>query len=57
MIGFKGGWVVAGRSLRLVEQRVDLLLQLAIVGWLLALSGSAVAVVVAELVARRLEPR
>jgi hypothetical protein len=57
VIGFKGGWVVAGRSLRLVEQRVDLLLQLALVGWLLALGGSAVAVVAAELLARRLEPR
>jgi hypothetical protein len=57
VIGFKGGWVVAGRSLRLVEQRVDLLLQLAVLGWLAALGGSALAVVGGVLLARRLEPR
>jgi hypothetical protein len=55
VVGFKGGWVVAGRSLRVVEERIDLLAELAVVGWLAALGGSAVAILVAELVARRLE--
>jgi len=55
VVGFKGGWVVAGRSLRLAEEREGLLAQLAIAGWLAALTATAVAVVVAELVARRLE--
>jgi hypothetical protein len=55
VVGFKGGWVVAGRSLRLVEEREDLVAQLAIAGWLAALVGGAVAVLAAELVARRLE--
>ena len=56
VVGFKGGWVVAGRSLRLVEQREDLVGQLAIAGWLAALAATAAAVLVAELIARRLEP-
>jgi hypothetical protein len=55
VVGFKGGWVVAGRSLRLVEERVDLLAQLAIAGWLAALMAIAVAVLAAELIAGRLK--
>ncbi|MDQ6918057.1 MAG: hypothetical protein M3Z98_01735 [Candidatus Dormibacteraeota bacterium] len=54
-VGFRGGWVVAGRSLRLVEEREDRVGQLAIVGWLGALAATAVAVLIGELVARRLE--
>jgi hypothetical protein len=57
VVGFKGGWVVAGRSLRLVEERADGLAALAIAGWLAALAGSAVAVVAAGFLARRLEER
>ncbi len=55
VVSFKGGWVVAGRSLRLVEEREDLVAELAIAGWLAALAATAVAVLAAELVARRLE--
>lgn len=55
VLGFKGGWVVAGRSLRLVEEREDLVGQLAVAGWLAALVATAVTVLAAELVARRLE--
>jgi hypothetical protein len=55
VVGFKGGWVVAGRSLRLVEEREDLVGELAIAGWLAALAASAVAVLAVELAARRLE--
>jgi hypothetical protein len=55
VVGFKGGWVVAGRSLRLVEEREDLVGQLAITGWLAALVATAVAALAAELVARKLE--
>jgi len=56
VVGFKGGWVVAGRSLRLVEERISLLAELAVAGWLAAIAGSAVASAVAELIARRREP-
>jgi hypothetical protein len=55
VVGFKGGWVVAGRSLRLVEERVDLIAELAVVGWLAALVATAVGVLAAELIARKLE--
>ena len=55
VVGFKGGWVVAGRSLRLVEDREDPVGRLAIAGWLAALVATAVAVLAAELVARKLE--
>jgi len=55
VVGFKGGWVVAGRSLRLVEEREDLVGQLAIAGWLASLVATAVAVLAAELIARKLE--
>jgi hypothetical protein len=55
VVGFKGGWVVAGRSLRLVEEREDGVGQLAIAGWLAALVATAIAVFAAELLARKLE--
>ena len=55
VVGFNGGWVVAGRSLRLVEEREDALGQLAIAGWLAALVATALAVAATGLVARRLE--
>jgi hypothetical protein len=55
VVGFKGGWLVAGRSLRLVEEREDLVGKLALAGWLAALVATAVAVLAAELVVRRLE--
>jgi hypothetical protein len=54
VVGFKGGWVVAGRSLRLVEVREDHVGQLAIAGWLGALAAGAIAVLLVELAARRL---
>jgi hypothetical protein len=41
IVGFKGGWVVAGRSLRLVEERETLVLELGLLGWFLALAASA----------------
>ena len=41
IVGFKGGWIVAGRSLRLVEERENLVLQLSLLGWLLAMVASA----------------
>ena len=37
IVAFKGGWVVAGRSLRLVEEREGTALSLSIAGWLAAL--------------------
>jgi hypothetical protein len=55
VVAFKDGWVVAGRSLRLAEEREDLLAKLAVAGWLAALAATAVAVLAAELVARKLE--
>ena len=48
VVGFKGGWIVSGRSLRLVEEREQLVLQLSILGWLVALAASAVAVLAVE---------
>src|SRR3984893_6308197 len=44
VVGFKGGWVVAGRGLRQVEEREDLVGRLAIAGWLAALAASAIVV-------------
>jgi hypothetical protein len=57
VVGFKGGWVVAGRSLRLVEEREDSLGGFALAGWLAALAGTAVVLLGAGLLARRLEER
>ena len=57
VVGFKGGWVVAGRSLRLVEERADTLLSLALAGWLAALAGTAVLVFATGFGARRLDQR
>ncbi|HVC99529.1 MAG TPA: hypothetical protein VNG93_00065 [Candidatus Dormibacteraeota bacterium] len=57
IVGFKGGWVVAGRSLRLVEEREGLVLQLSILGWLLALAASAGAVLGFDLLLPQLEKR
>jgi hypothetical protein len=55
VVGFKGGWVVAGRSLRLVEEREDLVAKLALAGWLAALVATAVAVLAAQLTAGKHE--
>jgi hypothetical protein len=55
VVAFNGGWVVAGRSLRLVEEREALVGRLALAGWLAALVAAAIAVLAAELVARKLE--
>jgi hypothetical protein len=41
IVPYKGGFVVAGRSLRLVEQRSDHILQLVLFVWIVALLGSA----------------
>lgn len=57
VVGFKGGWVVAGRSLRLVEERIDLVGELSLLGWLLGMAGTAGAVVVTDLLLPRLETR
>ena len=57
VVAFGGGWVVAGRSLRLVEERIALLANLALAAWLATLVGTAAALLVAELAVRRLEPR
>jgi hypothetical protein len=57
IVGFKGGWIVAGRSLRLVEERETLVLELSIAGWLAALAATAAAVLGFDFVARRLETR
>ena len=57
VVGFKGGWVVAGRSLRLVEEREDGLGGIALAGWFAGLLGTAVAVLAAGFLARRLEER
>ena len=45
IVPYKGGFVVAGRSLRLVEQRSDNILQLVLFVWIVALLGSAGAAV------------
>lgn len=57
IVGFKGGWIVAGRSLRLVEERENLALQLSLLGWLLAMVASAGAVLGFDLLLPRLERR
>ncbi len=57
VVGFKGGWVVAGRSLRLVEERADNLLSLALAGWLAALAATALVVFATGFGPRRLEER
>jgi hypothetical protein len=55
IVGFKGGWIVAGRSLRLVEERETLALELTLAGWLAALAATAATLVGFDFVARRLE--
>jgi len=40
---WNGGYVVAGRSLRREEDRIDSLLRLVVAGWLVALAATAVA--------------
>lgn len=57
VVGFRGGWVVAGRSLRLVEERVDALLALALAGWLATLAVTGAAVAATGFLARRPEER
>ena len=41
-VPWSGGTVTAGRSLRLVEEREDTLLQLVAVGWLVTVAALAV---------------
>jgi hypothetical protein len=55
VVGFKGGWAVAGRSLRLVEEREDQVAGLAVAGWLAALIATAVTVLAAQLISGKLE--
>ena len=57
VVGFRGGWLVAGRSLRLVEERADHLLSLALAGWLAALVGTALVAFATGFGPRRLEER
>jgi hypothetical protein len=49
---WQGGFVVAGRSLRLVEERVDRIFQLIGVIWACTLGGSAVAALAAAALTR-----
>src|SRR5207248_7857991 len=49
IVGFKGGWVVAGRSLKVVEERAKLMLELCMLGWVLAMAASAATVVGVDL--------
>ncbi|MDQ6692157.1 MAG: hypothetical protein M3Z13_05255 [Candidatus Dormibacteraeota bacterium] len=42
VVGYDGGWVVAGRSLRLTEERTRTLLLISALAWLAAVIGSAV---------------
>ena len=49
-VPWSGGTVTAGRSLRLVEEREDTLLQLVALGWLVTVAAlAAVCAVVARL--------
>jgi len=57
IVGFKGGWVVAGRSLRLVEERESLVGELTLAGWFAALLASAAAVAGLDMLLPRLEKR
>ena len=57
IVGFKGGWIVAGRSLRLVEERENSVGQLSLLGWLLAMVASAGAVIGLDLFLPHLEKR
>ena len=57
VVGFTGGWVVAGRSLRLVEERESGLEGIALAAWLAGLAATAAAVLGAAFLTRRLEQR
>jgi hypothetical protein len=56
-VGWSGGSVMAGRSLRLTEEREDHALVIAALAWLVGMAGLAVAVLVADrLVSGRTPP-
>ena len=48
--GTQPGFVLVARSLRVIEQRIGVVESLALVGWLVTLAASLVAVVVVEIV-------
>jgi hypothetical protein len=55
VVAFKGGWVVSGRSLRLVEERESAIMGLSVAGWLAALAATAITVLVTGFLPRRRE--
>jgi hypothetical protein len=57
VVAYRGGAVLAGRSLRVVEQREDDALGVAAAGWLAALALTLLAVVATGLVSERFRPR
>ncbi len=57
VVPFKDGSVLAGRSLRLVEQREDQALLLAVAGWAAAMALSLLAAIAASVVLVRLRGR
>ena len=48
VVGWRGGTVLAGRSLRLTEEREDHALVIAVLAWLVGMAGLVVAVLVAD---------
>jgi hypothetical protein len=57
LVAYRGGAVLAGRSLRVVEQREDDALGVAVAGWLAALVLTWLAVVASGLLRERCRPR
>jgi hypothetical protein len=57
LVAYNGGTVLAGRSLRVAEQREDDALGVAAAGWLAALVLTWLAIVAADLASERFRPR
>ena len=57
MVPWNGGSVLAGRSLRLVEQREDNALAIAGLAWLVGMAGIVIAAVIAERLTGRVRRR
>lgn len=56
VVSFRGGAVLAGRSLRLVEQREDDALGVTIAGWVCGMAGTFVACLLITVMSRRRRP-
>jgi hypothetical protein len=56
IVAWRGGYVLVGRSLRLVEQREDEVLLIALGGWSAAVGAAAVASVAAAFLSQRVSP-